>query len=750
MTLINNRGASKMTLMPKKTVLAVMLAFASTQVLAEEAQSEKEGTVTLDEVKVNASADATAKGLMKPYAGGQVAKGGRVGVLGNKDAMDTPFSINAYTNALIQNQQARSVGDVLLNDPSIRVARGFGNFQESYFIRGFQLYSDSVAYNGLYGILPRQYIAAELFERVEVLRGASAFLNGTSPNGDAIGGSISLLPKRAPNDPLNLFTAGWSSGNQQLFSADVARRFGPDDRAGIRLNVSRRDGGTAIDKEHAEVDLVAIAFDWRGENLRLSADIGYQDNHLKQTRTNVSLDAATGVPRAPRSDSNWAQPWSYSNERDTFGTVRGEYDLTEEVTAYFASGFRESNEANSLANLSVSNSATGSATTSRFDNTREDSVKTGEVGLKGKFETGPINHDVVLNANLYHFEKKTAYTYDFAGTTQNTNLYSPVYSAEPAFSGAAISDGSVLSDPKRTGRTILRSIALGDTLAMLDNQVLLTLGARYQEIVGTTYANTGAFTSSYDKSKLSPVLGVVVKPLNGISLYANYIEGLAQGATAPASSPFQTIANPGQTLAPYVSKQKEVGAKFDFGKIRVTTAYFTTEKPRGLINAANVFTSQGTEEHQGVELMTYGQILPSLRVLGGITWLDAKQKDTEGAATENKQTIGIPDRQANLGLEWDTFLIPGLTLDARVIATDHVYANATNTQRLPGWTRLDIGARYATEIKGHLFTVRGRIDNVTDRDYWASAGGFAGTTGNSGYLVLGAPRTVTVSAQLDF
>ncbi|EEF26570.1 conserved hypothetical protein, partial [Ricinus communis] len=273
-----------------------------------DASAEESEVDTLEEVKVKASADANAKGLMKPYAGGQVAKGGRVGVMGNQDAMDTPFSINAYTNELIQNQQAKSVGDVLLNDPSVRVARGFGNFQESYFIRGFQLYSDSVAYNGLYGLLPRQYIAAELFERVEVLRGASAFLNGASPNGDGIGGSISLLPKRAPNEPLSVVNAGWSSGNQQLISADVARRFGPDDRAGVRLNVSKRDGGTAVNKEHADVDLVSLALDWRGEKLRLSGDIGYQDNHLKQTRTNVTLDAATGVPRAPKSDSNWAQP----------------------------------------------------------------------------------------------------------------------------------------------------------------------------------------------------------------------------------------------------------------------------------------------------------------------------------------------------------------------------------------------------------------------------------------------------------
>jgi iron complex outermembrane recepter protein len=723
----------------KKILLAVISAMVFMDASAEESEVD-----TLEEVKVKASADANAKGLMKPYAGGQVAKGGRVGVMGNQDAMDTPFSINAYTNELIQNQQAKSVGDVLLNDPSVRVARGFGNFQESYFIRGFQLYSDSVAYNGLYGLLPRQYIAAELFERVEVLRGASAFLNGSSPNGDGIGGSISLLPKRAPNEPLSVVNAGWSSGNQQLISADVARRFGPDDRAGIRLNVSKRDGGTAVNKEHADVDLVSLALDWRGEKLRLSGDIGYQDNHLKQTRTNVSLASGIDVPRAPKSDTNWAQPWSYSNERDTFGSLRGEYDLTGKVTAYFAGGFRESHEANSLANLTVSNAATGAGSLYRFDNTREDSVRTGEVGVKGKFETGSIGHDVVLNANLYHFEKKAAYTFDFSGTSVSTNLYSPVYASLPAFTATAGSGGE-LNNPKTTGRTILRSVALGDTVSMLDNQLLLTLGVRHQQIVGTTYTYDGVFDDAYDKSKLSPVLGAVVKPWDGISLYANYIEGLSQGATAPG-----TAANNGQTLAPYESKQKEVGAKFDFGKIRVTTAYFTTEKPRGFVNAASVFTSQGKEEHQGVELMTYGQLSPSLRVLGGITWLDAKQENTGDAATEDKQTIGIPRQQANLGLEWDAFMLSGLTFDARVITTGHVYANGENTQRLPGWTRLDIGARYATEIKGHLFTVRSRIDNVTDRDYWASAGGSASDTGNYGYLVLGAPRTVTVSAQLDF
>ncbi len=201
---------------------------------------------------VNASADASAEGLTKPFAGGQVARGGRVGILGNQDIMETPFSSTSYTNELIQDQQAKSVADVLLNDPSVRTARGFGNFQELYMVRGFPVYSDDVAYNGLYGMLPRQYIAAEFIERVEVFRGANSFLNGAAPGGSGIGGSINLLPKRAPNEPLTRAGLSYQSGGQASISTDIARRFGPDQATGLRLNAVKRDGGTGVDNEKNE------------------------------------------------------------------------------------------------------------------------------------------------------------------------------------------------------------------------------------------------------------------------------------------------------------------------------------------------------------------------------------------------------------------------------------------------------------------------------------------------------------------
>src|ERR1700753_826672 len=190
----------------------------------------------VETVVVTASADASAQGLQPAFAGGQVARGGRVGIFGSQDIMDTPFSMSTFTHELIQNTQPASIGDVLENDSAVRIARGFGNYQQVYIVRGLPVFSDDMSYNGLYGLLPRQYLAAELVERVEVLHGASAFLNGAAPGGSGLGGAVNVSPKRAPNSELTEFTVGTESGSQLYLAADVARRFCPPANLRIRLN----------------------------------------------------------------------------------------------------------------------------------------------------------------------------------------------------------------------------------------------------------------------------------------------------------------------------------------------------------------------------------------------------------------------------------------------------------------------------------------------------------------------------------
>lgn len=720
------------------------LALAAMLMVAAAAQAQTDATTTaatgdekVQSVVISASADASAAGLTKNFAGGQIARGGRVGLLGNVDMMDTPFNSLNYTAALIQDQQARSVADVLQNDPSVRVARGFGNFQELYVIRGFAVSSDDLAYNGLYGVLPRQFVASELLERVEVFRGANSFLNGAAPGGGGIGGSINLLPKRAGNAPLTEVTVGVESGGQGYAAADIGRRFGPEDRAGIRVNVARRDGDTAVDKEHRELNVASVGLDYQGRGFRLSADLGYQDNKLTAPRPAVTVAGGIALPKAPDSGSNWAQDWTHSNERDTFGTVRGEWDLGADSVAWAAFGARSGDENNSLSEPTVT-ATSGTANAYRFDNTRHDNVRTGEIGVRTKLRTGSIGHSISASTSSYWLESKNAYAFSTFGGIA-TNIYSPIDVSAPP---ATFFTGGVLSNPGLTAKTIFSSYALADTLSMLDDKVLLTVGARDQTIKTDGYDyNTGISNAHYNESKVTPMAAIVYRPVKAVSLYANYVEGLQQGPTASGAG----IDNTGTIFAPFVSKQKEVGVKYEVGTLGATAALFRTNQPSAYIENGH-FGVFGEQRNQGLEMTVYGMPARGLRLLGGLTLLDATQRTTQDGKNQGKDVIGVPGTQLNIGADWDVPGVHGLSVNARTLYTSSQYADGANTQELPSWTRLDLGASYATHILDRNVTFRARVDNVTDKSYWASAGGYPG----SGYLILGAPRTFSLSATVGF
>nr|WP_257216491.1 TonB-dependent siderophore receptor [Allopusillimonas soli] len=695
---------------------------------------------TLETVTVQASADASASGLSPVYAGGQVSQGSRVGILGNIDSMDSPFSSTQYTSQLIQDQQAGSVGDILQNDPAVRNARGYGNYQQVYMIRGFPLYSDDITYNGLYGLLPRQYLASEFIERLDVFRGASAFLNGAAPGNSGVGGSVNVVPKRAPNEPLSLATLGWESGNQGYASVDLARRFGPDDSTGIRINAARHAGGTAVEDEHRELNMLGLGLDWRGERVRLSADIGWQEHNLDRSQPSVTISPGLAIPDAPDSSNSLAPDFTYSNERDVFGTIRGEVDLTDKVTAWAAVGARSSKESSFLSSLTVLNSA-GDMSVSSSTFGRKDLIKTGEIGLRAKFDTGGVGHTINASANYYNFESRNAYVFfSDAGTS---NLYDPRYVAKPQVPWIAAGD---LDNPYMQSSTTTASYAISDTLSLLNDRVLLTAGLRHQKIENKSYdAATGEYTPPRTStSRTTPVAGVVFKATDEISLYANYIEGLT--TIGPASG-FPPPANLGETFEAVRTKQKEVGVKYDGGRFGGSLALFTTKQPLAYIDpTTNLYGPYGDQRNRGVELMMFGEPLRGLRLLGGVTWLDAEQMNTQAGVTDGNRVIGVPRTMANFGVEWDVPKVDGLTLTGRAVYTSSEYADAANTQKLPSWTRFDVGARYMTDVGGHLLTLRANVINVADKNYWASAGGFPG----SGYLVLSTPRTFMLSATLEY
>ena len=718
-----------------KSALAVMIGLSSAGAPVY-AQTEKNNNDDIEHITV----DASQVELRDSFAGGQVSRGGRAGILGNLDMMDSPFASTNFTADIIREQQARSIADVLQNDPVVRVAKGFGNFQELYVMRGFPVYSDDMTYNGLYGVLPRQYVAAELSERVEVFRGASAFLNGAAPGGSGLGGSVNIVPKRAGDDPLNRVTLGYESQGHWYGAADVSRRFGDDSQStGVRANFVQRGGETSIDNQDRELSVAAIGIDHDSDNFRLSLDLGYQDHQVDSPRPAVTPGSA--IPEAPDSDTNFAQEWTYTNERQFFGAVRGEYDFTDNITAWAAYGFRSGEEDNVFANPRQAE-ANGDFSAYRFDNVRNDEIRSGEVGLNIEFKTASVGHTIITSASTFSLESENAYAFsDFSGFAGN--IYNPVTATVP---DADFFIGGDLSNPLITEKTDLSSFALADMISFNDGKVLLTLGGRVQNIETRTFDyNTGDELSGYDESQFTPVVGIVYKSSEQVSYYANYIEGLLPGEVAPASSGGEPIENAGEAFDPYSAEQIEVGVKYDAGQYGGSLSVFNTSKQSSIVED-NVFSTDGEQQNQGLELSVFGMPTSNLRVLGGFTWLDAEMTKTQDGTLDGKTAIGVPDLQANINIEWDVDALPGLTVDARAAYTSKQYASADNSLEVDASNRFDLGVRYSFFAGMTDITLRARVDNVFDNNYWASVGGFPG----SNYLVLSEPRTFRLSASFNF
>ncbi|MBX3506241.1 MAG: TonB-dependent receptor [Parvibaculum sp.] len=706
---------------------ASVLVIAASPAIAQEAE---EYSIDLAPLIVEGKTEP----LPAPYAGGQVATGARIGVLGNRDIMDVPFSVTSYTEELIRNQQATSIGDVVANDPSVRSSYGFGIFGEQFVIRGFELFSDDIAIDGVYGITPRQLPGIEMFERVEVLKGASAFLNGVPPGGSGTGGSINLVPKRAQEVPTRRVTAGYSMGSQVSGHADVGQRFGANNEWGIRLNVAGRTGETAIDNEERDYLLGAAALDYRGEDFRLSLDTVHQKQRVDQGRPIVQLGALPSVPNAPDSSTNYGASWLYSEMEDTFVLLKGEYDLTDHITTYASAGIREMREDSDGASPTLT-ALNGNATVVRGTVAREDSVYTLQGGLRAEFVTGAISHDVNAGTSLTSQRNRNAYEFSDFGAPLPTNIYNPVNLPRPG--AGAFVEGS-LDSPPLAEKVELSSFYLSDTLSFMDENVHLTLGVRDQRIHVRTYnRTTGAMNAEYDESEISPFAGVAVNVTDQVTLYANMIEGLAQGPTSPG-----TVLNPNQTFPPFTSEQYEIGGKVDLGSFGFGAALFQIEQPSAYTNAANVFVVDGEQRNRGIELNMFGEPAEGIRLLGGVTFLDAELTSTALGANDGNTAVGVPDYLVNLTGEWDLPFLAGVTVMARVLYTAEQYADAANTQEVPDWTRLDLGARYTADFGNRPVTFNLFVENVTDESYWASA--------NGGYLTMGDPLTAKFSVSTEF
>lgn len=685
--------------------------------------------VTLPTITVQGQSE----GVVQAYPGGQVTTGGRVGFLGDKDFMETPFNTISYTEKFMADQQASDIQEVIAKtDPTVFMSGISGESNESYSIRGFRSDVGDVTLNGLAGMAGYYRNLPEMFERVEVLKGPSALLNGMPPKGSA-GGAINLVSKRAGEEPLTRLTTSYMSDSHFGGHIDMGRRFGENKQFGIRFNGVYRDGETSVKKQDKRISLASLGLDWRGERMRVSADLYQSKDRTEGMTRGLTLAPGLPLPKPPKKpDVSWNPPWAFYDTTDKGAMLRGEFDLTDQLTAYASAGINKTEFSAFMGSPQVFNEA-GDFRTNFSGVSDKWERKSAELGLMGNVRTGAVGHQFAFNFTHYN-EDYHLNGYRSLGPVGDwvSNIYNPVW-------GPQLSQPSPIPAISRT-ETRLTSFGVADTLSFAEDRVQLTLGVRRQQVINESFNGmTGVrMGERYKESATTPAVALLVKATDQISVYANYIEGLSQGSIAP-----NTAANAGEVFAPYKTKQKEVGLKFDLGEFAHTVSLYEIKRPSSYTDPfTNVFSFGGEQRNRGVEWGFFGSPLQGVRLMGGIAYSDPQVTKAASPANQGKQATGLPKWQGKLGVEWDMPALQGLTLTANATTASKQYLSADNSLSVPGRTVFDVGARYATKVAGNPVTLRAAVTNVTNKAYWAKP--------HFTSLALGAPRTFMLSASMDF
>ena len=151
-------------------------------------------------------------------------------------------------------------------------------------------------------------------------------------------------------------------------------------------------------------------------------------------------------------------------------------------------------------------------------------------------------------------------------------------------------------------------------------------------------------------------------------------------------------AMPGKPFRPTVTNSTRSALKVDWGKITTALAAYQISQPSGFINpSTNIFGVDGEQRNRGLELNVFGELTEGVRLLGGMSYIDAWLTQTQGGLNQGNQAVSVPPFQLVAGGEWDLPFAKGLTVLGRVVYESAAFVDRANLQQMPDWAQVNLG-----------------------------------------------------------
>lgn len=528
---------------------------------------------------------------------------------------ETPQSISVITRQHMDDFALDNVDDVMRHTPGITVS-AYDTDRTNYYSRGFSI--NNFQYDGIPSAVRNVAYSAgntlsdmAIYDRIEVLKGASGLLSGAG----SLGGTINLVRKKPTSDFHGHITTGAGSWDSYRTEVDVSGPLTESGNVRGRAVAAYQDRQSYIDRYSNQTSVFygILEVDLTPDTL-LTVGADYQDNKPQGSTWSGSFplyNYAGEINSAKRSFSN-ATDWSSWQQytRTVFATL--EQDLGSGWVAKLQLDHKLNGYDAQLGAIQFNQPAADGTAKINAQRYKGDTTSdAADLYVSGPYEFLGREHDLVLGGSISTANWKGKGYWDVTFAQPNLVDYFnwDGHLAKPDWGNASqINDDTV----RQTGMYATTRLNVTDDLKVF-------LGGRVVD-----YTLTGTTNTYRESGRLIPYAGITYDLTDYLTAYASYTDVFMP-------QEFYNLDRNSKLIDPDEGENYEIGLKSEFfdGRLNASLAYFEVKESNRPIpdDAWNNlqptppnYAFKGTAaKTKGYELEISGELSPGWSLQAGYT-----------------------------------------------------------------------------------------------------------------------------------
>jgi outer membrane receptor for ferric coprogen and ferric-rhodotorulic acid len=648
---------------------------------------------------------------------------------------ETPQSVSVVTRKRMDDKAMNSISDVVKSAPGIFLSNSGGAGRPSFSARGFNV--DSIMYDGFptsfLTYLPSGEANLAMYDRVEIVRGATGLAQGAGNPG----GAINLVRKRPTHQFQATLTGSAGSWDDYSGTLDVGGPLNESGTLRARTVVSRQDAKSFRDAVESDHELFYGVVDADlSESTTLTLGAYRQKNHTNYIWGGLPMARGGGHLGLPR-DTFLGHDWEYSDDR---------------TTGYFATlehGFANDWSLRLAAMQSKTDTDVLASSVWEYDRhylwtEAMEQKETGyDLALSGPFQLLGQQHDVTLGVSKRQLDYRSGKAWSaYIDAGINPFEWNPRGHAKPDY----------VTGPNGLPETTTQDSVYASTRLRLSEPLSLILGGR---VDWYAFDDSKSSENNYKITRnLTRYAGLVYDLDTHHSVYASYTDIFKPQTSKGLDS---------KVLDPVMGENYEVGIKGEYfgGALNASIAVFQIDQKNraqelpdakgcGTGPASACYEAAGLVRSKGIDLEIQGALTDNWQLAAGYTYTQTKYVSDANKAREGEDFDRTKPRQLfklstiyTLPGELQRWRVGGdVYQQSRIRTSGGAGATAWKNQQ-GSYTVVGLVAGYQASEQLDLQV---NVNNLFDRTYYSSVANGA----YSPYDIYGDPRNVKLTARYSF